>query len=62
MKAANLIGWGGVTLVTVASSFWAFWGVNEAFHEGWCKPYLWMRLLQVFAYLGPATVLCTLSS
>ena len=61
MKSANAIGWVGVTLVTLASGFWAFWGVNEAFHEGWCKPHLWMRLLQVLAYLGPAIVFCALT-
>jgi hypothetical protein len=47
--------------VTLASSFWAFWGIIEAFHEGWSKPHLWMRLLQVVAYLSPATVLCVLT-
>ncbi len=61
MKATNAAGWAGVVLVTVASSFWAFWGVNEAFHEGWCKPHLWMRLLQLLAYLSPATLFCTLT-
>jgi hypothetical protein len=61
MNAANLLGWIGVTLVTLLSSYWAFWGVNEAFHEGWCKPLLSMRLLQVLAYLGPALVLCALT-
>jgi hypothetical protein len=61
MNAANPFGWIGVVLVTLASSLWAWWGINEAFHEGWCKPYLWMRLLQVLAYLGPALVLCGLT-
>jgi hypothetical protein len=61
MKAANGIGWGAVVLVSLASGLWAFWGINEAFHEGWCKPHLWMRLLQLLAYLSPATVLCTLT-
>ena len=58
----HAIGWCAVALVTLASSFWAFWGVNEAFHEGWCKPYLWMRLLQLAAYLGPSMVLCALTA
>jgi hypothetical protein len=61
MNAANLIGWIGVVLITLASSIWAWWGINEAFHEGWWKPHLWMRLLQVLAYLGPALVLCGLT-
>jgi hypothetical protein len=61
MKGARAIGWVAVTLVTLVSGFWAFWGVNEAFHEGWSKPHLWMRLLQVLAYLSPAAVLCALT-
>lgn len=61
MCSKNVIGWGAVLLVTMASGFWAFWGINEAFHEGWCKQQLSMRLLQVLAYLSPATVLCTLT-
>ena len=61
MKGATPIGWLAVMLVTLLSSFWAFWGVNEAFHEGWSKPHLWMRLLQVLAYLSPAAVLCALT-
>jgi hypothetical protein len=61
MRPANAIGWAGVVVVTLASSFMAFWGVNEAFHEGWCAPTLWMRLLQLVAYLSPATVLCALT-
>jgi len=61
MNARNIVGWLAVVLVTAAASFWAFWGVNEAFHEGWCKPQLWMRLLQVLAYLSPAIVLSSLT-
>ena len=58
----NLVGWTAVVLVTLLSAFWAWWGVLEAFHEGWSKPLWWMRLLQVAAYLSPATVLCTLTA
>ena len=58
MKTANAVGWGGVVLATLVSSAFAHWGVNEAFHEGWCKPLLWMRLLQLIHYLSPAIVLC----
>lgn len=60
-RSRNVVGWTGVVLVTLASSFWAYWGVNEAFHEGWLKPHLWMRLLQLLAYLSPAIVLCALT-
>jgi hypothetical protein len=49
-------------MVTLAASFWGFWGVIEAFHEGWCKPELWMRLLQVLAYLSPTIGLSSLAA
>lgn len=45
----GLLGWTAVGFGTLAASFWAFWGTIEAFHEGWCKPSLWMRLLQLLA-------------
>ena len=61
LSSKNVIGWGAVTLVTLVSGVWAWWGINEAFHEGWCNPRLWIRLLQVVAYLSPATVLCALA-
>jgi len=60
--ATNLVGWVTVLLVTAASSWFAFWGVIEAFHEGWCKPTLGMRLVQLAAYLSPAVVLCGLAA
>lgn len=62
MKVANILGWTAVVLGTLVASFWAFWGTIEAFHEGWCKPQLWMRLLQLVAYLTPATLFCSLTA
>lgn len=61
MNARNIVGWFAVTLVTLTAGFWAFWGVIEAFHEGWCTPTLGMRLGQLAAYLSPATVLAALA-
>tara|TARA_R110002095_G_scaffold138534_2_gene120401 strand:- start:61785 stop:62768 length:984 start_codon:yes stop_codon:yes gene_type:complete len=59
LRTTNIIGWIGVVLVTIAASFWAFWGIIEAFHEGWWNPHLGMRLLQTAAYLSPASVFCS---
>jgi hypothetical protein len=59
--AASSVGWVAISIVTLASSFWGFWGVIEVFHEGWCMPELWMRLFQVLAYLSPAIVLSSLA-
>ncbi|MCA9014836.1 MAG: hypothetical protein KDA77_05835 [Planctomycetaceae bacterium] len=56
MRITNIIGWIGVVLVTLVASFWAFWGIIEAFHEGWWRPQLVMRLLQTAAYLSPAVI------
>lgn len=61
MRTSNIVGWIGVVLVTLAASFWAFWGIIEAFHEGWCQPELWMRLLQTAAYLSPTAIFCGLA-
>jgi len=58
----HLLGWAAVLLVTLAASYWAFWGVLEAFHEGWWKPTLAGRLLQLLAYLAPALVLAGLAA
>ena len=55
-----MLGWVAVLLVTSAAGFWAFWGAIEAFHEGWWKPQLGLRLLQLAAYLTPAAVFCGL--
>jgi hypothetical protein len=60
--AASSLGWVAISMVTLASSFWGFWGVIEAFHEGWCEPELWMRLLQVLAYVSPTIVLSSMAA
>jgi hypothetical protein len=61
MRGLRIVGWTAVGLGTFAASFWAFWGTIEAFHEGWCKPLLWMRLLQLLAYLTPTMGFTTLT-
>ncbi len=36
MKRRKMIlGWIGVAITTIFSSFWAYWGAFENFHEGW---------------------------
>ncbi len=56
------IGWVCVVLCTSLASFWAFWGAMEAFHEGWCMPLLWQRLLQTLAYLTPAALIALITA
>ncbi|MEJ2693124.1 MAG: DUF1566 domain-containing protein [Candidatus Thiodiazotropha sp.] len=58
---SGFLGWTALLLSTAAASFWAYWGIIEAFHEGWFKPQLGMRLLQLVPYLAPATGFCLLT-
>ena len=55
--ASLTLGWIAVALVTALASFWAFWGANEAFHEGWYATTLAERLWWLLPYLAPALVL-----
>jgi hypothetical protein len=52
-----ILGWIAVLLVTALASFWAFWGANEAFHEGWYAATLAARVWWLLPYLAPALVL-----
>jgi hypothetical protein len=46
------LGWVAVGLSTLASCFWAFWGILENFHEGWYYTSLWRNLgLMMAQYL-----------
>jgi hypothetical protein len=51
-KARQIVGWTAVVLSTTLSSFWAFWGSIENFHEGWYFRELWRNLgLMAVQYL-----------
>ena len=51
-KGRSVMGWIAVTLSTLLSSFWAFWGSIENFHEGWYFRELWRNLaLMAIQYL-----------
>lgn len=59
-----VLGWTALSLGVVACSFWAFWGTNEAFHEGWWAATLGGRLLQTAMYHAPLLIclaLCLLA-
>jgi hypothetical protein len=44
-----MAGWSAVLLSTGLSSFWAFWGSTENFHEGWYHRELWRNVLLMLA-------------
>lgn len=54
------LGWSGVAICTLISSFWAFWGAIEGFHEGWhsnsTASNLWHLLLYLLPGLGIAAL------
>ncbi|MHC4989890.1 MAG: hypothetical protein ACYTGC_02825 [Planctomycetota bacterium] len=50
------VGWTVVVLNTIITALWAFWGANEAFHEGWYHTSLIQNLLFTVAHLVPALV------
>ncbi|HYG34127.1 MAG TPA: aspartyl protease family protein, partial [Clostridia bacterium] len=48
------VGWSAVWISTVITCFWAFWGINENFHEGWYYSSLLQNLgLMVIQFLSP---------
>jgi len=51
-----------VSISTLAACFWAFWGSNENFHEGWFSPNLWKNIaLMIAQYLSPMLVIVAIS-
>jgi len=54
---AAIIGWIAVGISIVISSFWAFWGIIENFHEGWYFESLWLNLgMMLTQYLSPMLI------
>jgi len=53
-KRRNIVGWIVVGLSVVVACLWAFWGINENFHEGWYHRSLLGNLGLMFVqYLSP---------
>jgi hypothetical protein len=58
----QILGWTAISFSTVLACFWAFWGVNENFHEGWFDPSLLKNLgLMLVQYLSPMLIVLLLS-
>ena len=53
----NAVGWIVVGFSTVITSFWAFWGIIENFHEGWYYESLLSNVgLMIVQYLSPMII------
>jgi hypothetical protein len=48
---SKLPGWGASILMIFFTTFWAYWGTNEMYHEGW-----WGAWYQPLPYLAPVAV------
>ena len=44
----SIIGWIAVSITTIFSSVWAYWGAIENFHEGWYSTSIWESLFMLF--------------
>jgi hypothetical protein len=56
-RSRSIAGWIAVALSTTITSFWAFWGIIENFHEGWFYESPWLNLgLMLVQYLGPMLI------
>lgn len=59
----QILGWIAVALSTLLACFWAFWGINENFHEGWYDPSLLRNLaLMLVQYLSPVLIVILISA
>lgn len=53
----QMVGWIGVVVSTAVTTFWAFWGIIENFHEGWYyESWLPNIGLMFFQYLSPMLI------
>lgn len=56
-KRQQIAGWVAVVLSVIITSFWAFWGIIENFHEGWYHESLLSNLGMMFLqYLSPMLI------
>jgi len=57
LDKSQIAGWTAVAFSTVITSFWAFWGIIENFHEGWYYESLLSNLGLMFVqYLSPMLI------
>jgi hypothetical protein len=47
-KRKNIIAWISIGISALFANFWAFWGINENFHEGWYYVRFWDNVLMMF--------------
>lgn len=61
-KIKSIIGWITIIITFSIISFWSYWGINEAFHEGWYHTSLLQNLSTTFIqYLSIPIIFLVLS-
>ncbi|MBW2980435.1 DUF1566 domain-containing protein [Candidatus Woesearchaeota archaeon] len=48
MKKKSILGWITSVICIIIISVWSYWGIGEAFHEGWFHISLWQNLSLTF--------------
>jgi hypothetical protein len=52
LKRIKVIAWIAISISAIFANIWAYWGINENFHEGWYNIRFWDNvLLMFFQYL-----------
>lgn len=63
LRVRQMLGWTAVAASTGVACLWAFWGINENFHEGWYLASLRQNLaLMLVQYLSPMLLVMVLSA
>ena len=61
-KRRQVAGWAAVFISTLVACFWAFWGSNENFHEGWFSASIWQNIALMFVqYFSPMLIVILMS-
>lgn len=61
MRRTSMVGWSAVGISTIITCLWAFWGIFEAFHEGWYFKSLTENLVCTAQYLALMMIFLVLS-
>jgi hypothetical protein len=58
----QIVGWVVVSISALVACFWAWWGANENFHEGWFLSSVWQNIGLMFVqYLSPMLIVMLVS-
>jgi hypothetical protein len=47
-RIPRILGWMAASISAIFANIWAYWGINETFHEGWYAASFWENVLMMF--------------